>query len=68
MRDKSMTKHHRVPRSRFGSDDPSNIAMVPQNLHVAYHQLFGVGDASYVAYILNTYWIDPKVKLVVKKK
>ena len=61
-------KHHRKPKSLGGTDHPSNLVIVPQNRHAAYHLLFNEGDPEYVAMVLNQTWIDPEYELVVKRK
>ena len=68
MRDKTLTKHHRLPKSLGGSDAQRNISMVPEDMHVAYHKLFLNGNAGTVARILNAIWIDPDVKLIVVRR
>ena len=35
------TRHHRVPRSRGGSEIPGNIWKLPRRYHEAYHHFFG---------------------------
>lgn len=35
-----LTRHHIVPRSREGSDNRDNIAMLRDNVHVAFHIVF----------------------------
>jgi len=34
------SRHHRLPTSRGGTDHPSNISIVPEKQHRAYHYLF----------------------------
>ena len=60
-----LNKHHRVPRSKKGTNDDINISVVRQDLHRAYHLLFGVHSPEEIAHILNDVWIDPHKKLVV---
>lgn len=68
MRDKTLTKHHRLPKSLNGKDKGNNISIVPNDLHVAYHKLFKNENAGGVARILNAVWIDPNVKLIVVRR
>ena len=68
MKDKMMTRHHRLPKSIGGSDHAFNISMVPADLHVAWHTLFVNYDAQTIANIINNVWLDPKVKFVLKKR
>jgi hypothetical protein len=63
-----MTRHHRRCRSNGGSNDDSNISIVPERLHIAYHQLFKNLTAGGIAHLLNEVWIDKEVKLVVVKR
>ena len=39
-RDKMLTKHHILPRSRGGSNDDRNIVRLPAKFHSLWHQLF----------------------------
>ena len=34
------TRHHIVPRSREGSDNPNNVVYLRDNVHVAFHIVF----------------------------
>ena len=60
----NIDKHHRLPRSRKGSNNSSNISLVRKDLHVAWHKLFGNATPEEVAEIISRTWIDPKYKLV----
>lgn len=60
--------HHRLPRSRKGTNDPRNLSRVKRELHIAYHKLFGNGTPHDIARILNKIWIDPDFHLVVTEK
>lgn len=35
-----MTRHHKLARSRGGTDDPSNIKIITRKVHDAYNLLF----------------------------
>jgi len=59
-----MTRHHRKPRCRGGGGLKNNISKVPENLHQAYHLLFGEGHPEKVAAILNNTWIDTDYILI----
>lgn len=61
-------RHHRIPRSRGGSNSPRNLIYVPRKAHGYYHALFGNMTAFEIAQYLNTTWIDPDLKLVVRKR
>lgn len=57
---KGYNKHHRLPKSRHGSNSPSNISIVPITEHHAYNELFGSNPtAREVVETLNAKWIDP---------
>lgn len=64
----NIDKHHRLPRSKGGSNSNSNISLVRKDLHVAYHKLFGNATPDEVADILNKVWIDPAYKLVAVRR
>lgn len=64
----NIDKHHRLPRSKGGSNSNSNISLVRKDLHVAYHKLFGNATPDEVAEILNKVWIDPAYKLVAVRR
>lgn len=63
-----LSRHHRKCRSNFGTDDESNISLVLDHHHKAFHLLFLNKDIYGIARILNETWIDPDYKLVVVKK
>jgi len=58
-------RHHRLPRSRGGGNQHSNISLVLVKHHRAFHLLFGNATAEEVAEELNRRWIDPRKKLIV---
>lgn len=64
----NIDKHHRLPRSRGGSNRNSNISLVRKDLHVAYHRLFGNATPDEIVEILNKVWIDPTYKLVAVRR
>lgn len=64
----NIDKHHRLPRSRGGSNRNSNISLVRKDLHVAYHRLFGNATPDEIVEILNRVWIDPAYKLVAVRR
>lgn len=64
----NIDKHHRLPRSRGGSNRNSNISLVRKDLHVAYHKLFGNATPDEIVEILNRVWIDPAYKLVAVRR
>ena len=34
------SRHHIVPKSRLGADDPRNLVTMKHNVHVAFHVVF----------------------------
>jgi hypothetical protein len=58
-------EHHRVPLSRGGSDNQSNLSVVRISHHRAYHQMFGCMTPEQIAKYLNLKWIDPKKMFIV---
>lgn len=63
-----LTVHHRKPRSRGGSNEPSNISHVKHNLHMHWHGLFDNHSPEEICEIINLVWIDPDYKFVCIKK
>lgn len=59
-----MDRHHRLPRSRGGTDHPRNLSLVEQKQHRAWHLLVGNMTADEVAAMLTDTWIDPDYYLV----
>lgn len=59
-----LSKHHRLPKSRGGSNTPKNISVVDADQHAAFHKIFRNGTAQEVADILNDTWIDPDKVLI----
>jgi hypothetical protein len=61
-------KHHRLPRSRGGGNNPENLSRVRSKYHRAYHLLFGNMTPREMAMYLNAIWIDSNVQFVVRSK
>ena len=61
------SRHHRLPRSRSGSSEDSNISVVKQDDHNHFHALFSNYSVHTIAAILNEKWIDPKYRLIVEE-
>jgi len=59
-----MDRHHRLPRSRGGSNSLANIALVEQRLHRCWHMLVGNMTAQEAAKMFSDTWIDPDFYLV----
>lgn len=61
--------HHRLPKSRGGSGNSSNLSTVPIRLHNIYNELFGSNPTAHeVAQILTDVWIDPRYEIIVRLK
>lgn len=50
---REMDRHHRLPRTRGGSNRPCNISIVERKLHVAWHKLVGNMNAQEAARMLS---------------
>lgn len=61
---REMERHHRLPRSRGGTNHDRNISIVERELHRAWHRLVGNMTADEVAAMLTDTWIDPEYYLV----
>nr|AKH47982.1 hypothetical protein [uncultured marine virus] len=68
----SIERHHRKPKSRGGSNHPSNISRVERRKHLAFHTLFTKNghpmSVHEIAVELNRVWIDPEWTLIPKPK
>lgn len=68
-RDKiSYARHHRLPRSRGGSNDESNISIVPRHLHQAWHTLFANHSPEVICAIINERWIPHNVEFLCQTR
>lgn len=61
---RDMDRHHRLPRTRGGSNSANNISIVERKLHQAWHQLVGNMNAKETAKMLSDTWIDANYYLV----
>ena len=61
-----MEKHHRLPRSLGGGKSISNISVVKQTEHRAWHTLFGNKTPEEIASIINAVWLDPDFYFIVR--
>lgn len=51
------TRHHIIPRSKGGSDNPENIVLVLKSKHEQYHKLFGnMNPVEIMHYLNSTFW------------
>jgi hypothetical protein len=64
----AMSRHHRKPRSKGGSDDPSNISWVSTKQHQAWRTLFGNKDAHTIAQLINELWLPGDTYFAVRRK
>ena len=62
-----LNKHHRLPRSRGGGNG-RNVIKVDEELHRAYHRLFGNRTAPEIAELLSKVWIDPDYEMIAIRR
>lgn len=62
--------HHRLPRSRGGTDEypKGNLVRVSKVRHAHWHALFANRSLESIVAELNKVWIDPQMKLVITHK
>jgi hypothetical protein len=63
-----VTEHHRRPRSRGGTNDQSNISLVTDTQHRAWHTLFGNLEPEQVVERINNIWLDPSYRISLTKQ
>ena len=56
-------KHHIIPKSRGGTNDPDNILIVSREKHEAFHKLFQNRLPDEIISYLNEFWFKGKLKL-----
>lgn len=56
--------HHRIPKSRGGTDSPINTSWVRKSHHRAYHEIFGTSHPRQIAQYLTEKWIDPNFVMI----
>ena len=66
--EKKLTRHHRLPSSIGGSDDPKNISMISETKHQAWHTLFQNKTAIEICKEINDLYLDPAFELVIVKR
>lgn len=50
-------RHHIIPSSRHGSDDPNNIAITDERLHEHYHHIFiNKTPDEIIKFLVNEFW------------
>ena len=62
------SKHHRIPKEKGGSDDPSNISIVPMNQHAHFHALFDLMGPEEIAHFLTEKWIDSRYEMIAVRR
>lgn len=67
-RDKTITKHHRKPKSLGGEDRDFNISMVNDKKHQSWHNLFDNKEPHEIAKIINNIWLDPDFEFIVRRR
>lgn len=65
---KSISKHHRRPKSLGGTDNSQNLSFVQRGQHKAWHRLFDNCPPDSIAHIINAIWLDPRYELVVRRR
>lgn len=68
MGDKTMTLHHRRCVSNLGSDEPSNLIMLPVTQHQAWHTLTQNMHPKDIAKLFSEKFIDPDYLFICVKK
>ena len=61
------SRHHRHPRSLGGGNEPSNISVVKQADHNAWHTLFSNYSPETIARIINEKWIPRNYHFICVK-
>jgi len=62
------SRHHRRPKSRFGSGDEFNISRVDEKKHAAWHILFSNWNPEKICRVINDKWLDPEYRFECVKK
>ena len=65
---KDYTRHHRLPKSKGGTDLPTNISMMPRKQHEAWHTLFENKSVEQIVELLNDVWIDPYYLIKIERR
>lgn len=65
---KEMTRHHRRCRANNGKTTKRNCILIKDNLHRAYHTIFGSMTPPEVAKLLTEVYIDPDYRMVAELK
>ena len=63
-RQSNLSRHHRLPRSTKGTDDPSNISLLTTTHHAAWHTLFLNWSAHKIAETINELFLDPAYEFI----
>lgn len=65
---KQMTRHHRKPIARGGTNESKNISFISREKHQAWHLLFNHMGAEEIARTMNTFYLDSDYEMVAIKK
>jgi len=63
-----MSRHHRKMRSLGGKTTKRNVILIKDNLHRAFHQVFGNMTPPEMARLLTEVYIDPDYRMVAELK
>lgn len=62
-----ITKHHLIPRSKGGTNDPENLLMIEEELHHAWHLLFGNRTISQIIRMLTKIKYSPNKTIFYRR-
>lgn len=62
---KGKSRHHRRPKSRSGTSCASNISIVDNKKHEAWHCLFENKKPHQIAMYINAVWLDRRFTFIV---
>ncbi|MGA7523906.1 MAG: hypothetical protein WBW84_15750 [Acidobacteriaceae bacterium] len=65
---RTLTRHHRKPRSLGGTGEEKNISRLPPKKHAAWHILFCNWTAERIAEEINRWYGDPDYEFIVVRK
>ena len=65
---KEISHHHRKCRSNGGKSTKRNLIEIRDNLHRAWHTLFGNMTPPEIARLISTIYLDPDYQMVAQLK
>ena len=65
---KEMSRHHKKMRSNGGKTSSRNVILIKDNLHRAFHTVFGNMTPPEMARLLTEVYIDPDYRMVAELK